>query len=375
MLHFIKAVCYSLTFLFFPLSFFYCGAIYAEDAGAYRKHIREIIEKEKEVIASIDHINFELNYARKEVKKLEKEINDGKEKIKKVEIKKNSIENEIKSAKSYISSRLISFYKYDNLKTLNFLCSFKSVYDFLNTTFFVKKIIDYDNSLLYSLEQKYSEFEKIISDLDIRIDNEKKLRKKLSEDIESISKKKELKKKMLYEISKKKSLQIAAFAALQKTAEELDEKIYNMPSEPEKKQDGEKNFYDYKGLLKMPVKGEIVLKYGAYKDKNLDVSAYSNGINIKTNIGEPIRAVFDGKIIFARWLKHYGNILIADHGENYYTVYANIQDIFKKEGDEVLEGEVIATAGDTGSFKDCELHFEIRHHGKSLNPLLWLNNG
>jgi septal ring factor EnvC (AmiA/AmiB activator) len=67
--------------------------------------------------------------------------------------------------------------------------------------------------------------------------------------------------------------------------------------------------------------------------------------------------------------------LIIAHGENYYSVYAHIEELFKTKGDEVEKDEVIATVGDTGSMAGSGLYFELRHHGKPMNPLEWLNLG
>ena len=78
---------------------------------------------------------------------------------------------------------------------------------------------------------------------------------------------------------------------------------------------------------------------------------------------------------FAEWLKGYGNLMIINHGENYYSLYAHVEEVFKKTGEKVQTGEVIATAGDTGSIKGLCLHFELRHHGKPINPLKWLKKG
>lgn len=68
-------------------------------------------------------------------------------------------------------------------------------------------------------------------------------------------------------------------------------------------------------------------------------------------------------------------MIIIDHGNSYYTVYAHADNIYKKEGDRVKTGETIATVGDSGSMNGPGLHFEVRHHGKSLDPVKWLRKG
>lgn len=68
-------------------------------------------------------------------------------------------------------------------------------------------------------------------------------------------------------------------------------------------------------------------------------------------------------------------MIIIDHGDSYYTVYAHLHELYKNKGDHVNTGEDIATVGDTGSMIGPVLHFEVRHHGKPLDPLAWLTKG
>ena len=125
----------------------------------------------------------------------------------------------------------------------------------------------------------------------------------------------------------------------------------------------------------MPVKGNIKHFFGPYKNSKYNVVNFRSGIVIQADQGEPIRAVFDGKILYASWFKGYGNMIIVDHGDNYYTVYAHAEELFASKGDIVDKGEVVATVGDTGSLSGPSLHFEVRHHGKPVNPLKWIKKG
>jgi septal ring factor EnvC (AmiA/AmiB activator) len=105
------------------------------------------------------------------------------------------------------------------------------------------------------------------------------------------------------------------------------------------------------------------------------VTNFQSGISIKAERGEPIRSVSDGHVIFANWFKGFGNMMIVDHGDHYYTVYAHLEEVFKVKGDRVDRGEVIATVGDSGSMRGPALHFEVRHHGKPIDPLKWIQKG
>ena len=68
-------------------------------------------------------------------------------------------------------------------------------------------------------------------------------------------------------------------------------------------------------------------------------------------------------------------MIIIDHGDHYYTIYAHAEEVFKNKGEMVEPGEVIATVGDSGSMIGPALHFEVRHHGKPEDPLNWLKKG
>ena len=125
----------------------------------------------------------------------------------------------------------------------------------------------------------------------------------------------------------------------------------------------------------MPANGKIVSRYGAYKNSKFNLKGFRSGVFIKADRGEPIHAVYGGKIIYSGWFKGYGNMIIIDHGNSYYTVYAHAEELFKSKGDAVGRQEVIATVGDTGSMTGPRLYFEVRHHGKSLNPAKWFKKG
>ena len=175
-------------------------------------------------------------------------------------------------------------------------------------------------------------------------------------------------------------LQLASIESLKKSARELDRAMMSFKDASQGLAtpdiaSAEKPFAALKGLLMMPVKGKIVSFFGKNQDRKLKVTHIQSGINIKADRGEPIRAVHSGRTLYSSWFKGFGNMLIIDHGDHYYTVYAHLEEQFKSKGDPVETGEVVATVGDTGSLTGAGLHFEIRHHGKPMNPMDWIKQG
>ncbi|MCD4786648.1 MAG: M23 family metallopeptidase, partial [Desulfobacterales bacterium] len=170
-----------------------------------------------------------------------------------------------------------------------------------------------------------------------------------------------------------------AIESLKNSANELDQTMKALSIEFKQFKQVEKiktkDFTSFKGLLNMPVKGKIISFFGPYKNTKFNVKNFRSGIDIKADRGEPIHAVCDGLIIYSSWFKGYGNMIVIAHGKNYYSVYAHIEELFKTKGDKVEKDEVVATVGDTGSMVGSGLYFELRHHGKPMNPLEWLNSG
>jgi septal ring factor EnvC (AmiA/AmiB activator) len=128
-------------------------------------------------------------------------------------------------------------------------------------------------------------------------------------------------------------------------------------------------FASLRGKLKMPVKGELLATFGA---KRAEGPSWK-GLFIKAAEGTEIRAAGAGEVIFSDWMRGFGNLIIIDHGAQYMTIYGNNQSLLKRPGDRIKTGEVIATAGNSGGNEQSGLYFEMRHQGRALDPLTWMN--
>jgi septal ring factor EnvC (AmiA/AmiB activator) len=96
------------------------------------------------------------------------------------------------------------------------------------------------------------------------------------------------------------------------------------------------------------------------------------GIDIDAPLGDGVRAVEKGRVVFADRFTGYGQMVIVDHGERYYTVYGHLSEIIRKNGDEVTRGDILGRVGDSDSLSGAKLYFELRKDGRSMDPLPWL---
>jgi septal ring factor EnvC (AmiA/AmiB activator) len=131
-------------------------------------------------------------------------------------------------------------------------------------------------------------------------------------------------------------------------------------------------FPGQKGLLDPPVDGIVITKFGQQIEGKFNSSTTSSGIDIRAKNGLEIKAVYDGKIIHSGYLRGYGNLLIIDHGQQYFSMISRITDIYKKEGTKVSRDEIIGMTGESDKLYGEGLHFEIRKGSNPEDPFLWL---
>src|SRR5262249_23597753 len=126
-----------------------------------------------------------------------------------------------------------------------------------------------------------------------------------------------------------------------------------------------------KGRLRLPVRGELIGRFGAPRLTG-DGGTPTKGVFIRAAEGETVRAVAAGRVVYADWMRGFGNLLIVDHGENFLTIYGNNESLLKQTGDAGMLGEALATVGASGGNEETGLYFELRHEGRPFDPLGWV---
>ena len=128
-------------------------------------------------------------------------------------------------------------------------------------------------------------------------------------------------------------------------------------------------FSALRGRLRLPVRGELTQRFGAPRGA---AGTEAKGVFIRAPEGQPVRSIARGQVVYADWMRGFGNLLIVDHGENYLSIYANNESLLKELGDPVAPGEPIATTGSSGGNEETGLYFEMRHLGRAFDPLRWV---
>ena len=128
-------------------------------------------------------------------------------------------------------------------------------------------------------------------------------------------------------------------------------------------------FRELKGKLRLPVIGELMNRFGSQRQ---DSGLSWKGLFISAKTGREVKAVAEGRVVYADWLRGFGNLLILDHGDGYMSLYGNNESLLKQVGDEAKAGDTIAAAGNSGGNPDSGLYFELRFQGKPFDPIPWV---
>ena len=351
--------------------------------------VAQYTDQEKEIVDQLNQTDMALHQARQAATAIKAELAAVSAQIAELEKSVHQVQNEIDQSSGYAVKRLVSLYKLTRLGEANLLASATSFHELMRRQDAIEKIISYDHQALAEMIGKKTHLQTLMAGLNQQENAKEALNAQHQAAVEKLAREKSKREELLAEIKNKKTTRLASIKYLKNAAIGLDKTITALRREVAsvKKEtsassremasakESTSQFSAYQGLLKMPVDGKVISSYGKYVEPQSGAPSFRNGIEIRSKQGAPVRAVFAGETVFSSWLKGYGNVIIIAHGKDFHTVYAHAEELFRLKGEPVETGEVIATVGDTGSMNGPSLYFEIRHQGKPVDPLEWINKG
>ena len=130
-------------------------------------------------------------------------------------------------------------------------------------------------------------------------------------------------------------------------------------------------FAHQRGKLVFPVEGgKVLTSFGRTFDAQTGLYLFKKGVEISVNQNQEVRSISSGQVAYVGELPTYGQVMIVDHGDHYYSLMSHLGDFTKKVHDRVEAGEVIGKSDNSGN----PLYFEIRSRNVAVNPLQWLTN-
>ena len=349
------------------------------DIQERQAEIDRIRRRENDMVNALETAAQALHHHRRQAQAVKATLEELGDKIASTRMAEEDLLRRIRANEAYLSKRLVALYTIRRLGAADVWATSASMLEAVKRKAALERIVSHDEEVQRSLLAYSAELQELRSRLTGHQEEQRSRAADYDRQLAAVNREQSNREKLLARIRTDKQAQLEAVGSLREATQMLERKIKSLTHPPDARTGrpaaAVKPITASKGLLIFPVKGKIMSLYGSYHHPRLNVPAFRNGIDIAAERGEPVKAVHAGTILYSSWFKGYGNVVIIDHGDHFYSVYAHLEDVFKSVDNRVEAGDVIATTGDSGAMGVAGLYFELRHHDRSLDPLEWLKRG
>lgn len=357
-----------------------------QEIDRQKSRIQTSDAQEGSLLAELDHLNRLIREENDTLVVLKKELDGQEERLIAAQAEIVRARETRDRAIDHMRKRLQAFYRTGPVDVLNALFSTSALPDLLTTQKYFDHLLRYDQELVARHRQNINSLE----NAHLTMEQEKKtlletLARITGQEKQLADSRKE-RMALLTRVQTEKKLYRQALKELEDAAVNLTRTMEKLKSEaetakkkqlslagPKKRRSETTAFATQKGRLSPPATGTVTTLFGRNAQGKFGITTFANGIDIRTRPGAEVKAVYDGTVVYAGFLRGYGNLLIIDHGQQYYSLVSRAAKFFKKEADSVVKGEIIGVMSDEEGLLGEGLHFEIRRGAEPENPLLWLN--
>jgi septal ring factor EnvC (AmiA/AmiB activator) len=347
-----------------------------------RDMAKQLKGKETQALGQLKRTDRELSLTRNRLRALTRRRNDLGQQL---ELTRNDLQNSIQSlssARERLERRMRAIYKYGPARDLEVLLSQQSFAQLLTRWDFLLMVAEQDRQLMEEVRERKQTVEALEDRLEGHLTQIERTAKQTTGENARLKKLRAQRATQVASIQTQRQAYEAAAAELERTARSIQRLITQLEQKRrrEESEDIAKGKVPYSGdfakgmgSLDWPVRGEVVGHFGPETHPRFGTTIQNNGIDIKTDIGTPVRSVAKGRVEYTSDnYASFGPIVILNHGDGYFTLYAHLSEVLVSVGQEITPGQIIGRSGDTGSLKGPILHFEVRKGGTALNPQDWL---
>lgn len=337
-----------------------------------RQEIKQLEKQKVGTLAHIEKIDEGISLTIKYIDELTSQESREKQRIKELSQDIVKLESKMKFRQDDLRERLVRLYKWTPFYRLEILFSSKSLPEILSSSYYLQILAKDDQKAFFEFK---ADWERYLTDKKMREDliavleerrNEKE--SELSRLNEERKKKKDILDGVAKEEQKKKNLEKELKSAQRK----LEELIVEIEKKRAKEKSGNNYVENKRGTLPWPCKGTVETQFGNIIHPKYNTKTKNNGIDIRAAYGDNVNAVAPGKVVYADRFMGYGNMVLIDHLDGYYSLYGHLAEILVETGVDVTVGRIIGRIGESGSLSGPLLHFELRKDGRPVDPLAYL---
>ncbi len=353
-----------------------------KEIKSLESQLRTTDNKLKVESKSIENIDKQIGLTQDKIRIYNKNIATNKNQIKNLEREIDSLEQNITGLKGILKEQVVFAYKFKRGKQFDWILGSANFNDLMIRWHYLQKVSQAEANIMGELNRSQAS-------LMVKEDKVKDEIKSLNTYLQAAQKeninlknKRNTHTKIVSDINKNKTLLSNSLKDKRESYQKLKNLIVSLekgkPSRQLKVETQLKweklsgSFSKNRGRLNWPVEGAILHEYGKFKNPKLKTVLNNTGLDIRADLGSDVRCVFSGIVSLITYMSGFGNMIIVDHNDSYYTVYAHLDQILVNTGDFLDDGDVIGTVGESGSLEGPKLHLEIYGNNKTENPEIWL---
>lgn len=340
-----------------------------------RQGISQVQKKEGSVLQSLSKMENDLERKTRDLKSAARKLDSIAVELRNEQADARRINASLAERQEQLRQRALALYRWHRSGSpFVILNGNVSLIGLLQRGRYLKTTVAFDHDLIAKLREESEAQDALRTKLAKKKEELDEQKRVLDETTESVRIEADKKREMLASLKQEKESRVRVLKELEQAAGRLQKMMEGLSkqaiSKPPEFPPGI-GLGALRGRLNWPVKGELKSEFGKARHREFAAEIFRNGIDIEAPIGEEIKAIEKGRVVFADRLAGYGKMVIVDHGERYYTIYAHLSEILKKNGDGVKRGETVGLVGDSDSLSGAGLYFEMRKDGHSIDPVPW----
>ena len=339
------------------------------------KKASRIKKEHGSVLKNIEKLDRRLFRQKKERNRINEQIKEKDQELAALSITISDLSKNVRTHRDAISARLRLLYMEGRTGYLKPLFAAKTFADASQRMDYISWIAQREHQLVRQFQHDLVSLERLNEEQINAREELRHLQEETRHTIKEISWLKRKKRTVLVSLSKKKDTHKRTVEDLKRSAEQVDsilkalDQRFQLTQSRLRKRPGK---LPSLGSFLWPVKGKIVSFFGRQKHPTFDTYINKKGIEIQAREGSPIQSVSSGTVVYADWLKGYGLVVIVDHTNGFYSLYAHASKLLVAEGNSITTGQIIGETGETGVTEKDALYFELRKGTTPIDPLKWL---
>ena len=360
------------------------GVLCAENLADNRQELEQIRQRIEQLAADLEQGQKEKSALQKDLKRVQSQLTRLRSREEQHAKNLKTLNSDIiareetlvnlqahsRQRRELVARRLGAIYRGGRMRLLRILFANQSPAAMATDYHLFKRVVQHDRSLLASYRRDQQALARELASLEALREERQQQMAQLKTSRETLRDGRRLKKRLLTKLQQRQGAISGELTTLKEKSARLAELVKRLESAPASKYTQVSGgFARQKGRLIWPVKGRVKVPFGTGRLAGLGTLYDSQGLEITVSGNQAIQAIWGGTVIYANTFRGYGNMIIVDHGDNFYTLYAQASSLQKSVGDSVATNEPLGYSG----FENADsVYFEIRHHGTPLDPLKWL---